>query len=453
MGLRGFQPYLRHSAVLLASLLLARTGLQDSQAAPHYVFAHYMVCFATYGDTQQAYEREISEAQEAGIDGFALNVGAWNGPDWYYKSRVRTLHAAAEKLNTGFKLFFSVDMPFTNDIVEMISTYAPRTNSFRHNGKVVVSTSGQNHVDWTNGVIHPLRSRGVEIFFVPYFLPEEGRGYDYGGTSALVKKYHSVVDGLFYFAAGTSEIITNRNAAYGRACGEAGKLFMGGYSPSYWGCNQPSANRHYFETQGGEGTVAQWSWILANQPDWVEIVTWNDFHESTYVCRVDDPGLYFEGLRSPRRHCHSGYLELSKPFILAYKTGSPPAIERDSLFYFYRTHPKNAVATSPGEIPVTSLNGDVRDVVYVTTLLKAPAELVIASGGVPGTNSVPAGVFHVRAPFAPGRQVFTLRRDGGEVLSTQGPDIQGTIQVYNFFPASGFAHGRPSRPGELKIAR
>src|SRR5262245_8291719 len=31
----------------------------------HYVFAHYMVCFAAYGETVESYEREIKEAQAA----------------------------------------------------------------------------------------------------------------------------------------------------------------------------------------------------------------------------------------------------------------------------------------------------------------------------------------------------------------------------------------------------
>ena len=40
----------------------------------HYVFAHYIVAFATYGETVEGYRQEIKEAQAANIDGFALNV-------------------------------------------------------------------------------------------------------------------------------------------------------------------------------------------------------------------------------------------------------------------------------------------------------------------------------------------------------------------------------------------
>src|SRR5215467_1123430 len=58
----------------------------DSIPGSHYVFAHYMVAFATYGESVEGYRREIMEAQAANIDGFALNVGAWDDSQKFYKS-------------------------------------------------------------------------------------------------------------------------------------------------------------------------------------------------------------------------------------------------------------------------------------------------------------------------------------------------------------------------------
>lgn len=140
-------------------------------AGPHYVFAHYMVCFATYGESVEGYKREIVEAQSAGIDGFALNIGAWSGPDAYYKSRVKLMYDAAEQLGTDFKLFFSVDFDKTNDIVDMVATYGTRPNSFRYQGKVVLSTFDKTRLDWQGGVFNPLKANGIQLFFVPSFMP------------------------------------------------------------------------------------------------------------------------------------------------------------------------------------------------------------------------------------------------------------------------------------------
>lgn len=82
----------------------------SESAAPkrHQVFAHYMVCFAAQGEAVDDYKREIQEAQAAGIDGFALNCGAWHNEP-HYPRRVKAIYQAAQELKTGFQLFFSVD--------------------------------------------------------------------------------------------------------------------------------------------------------------------------------------------------------------------------------------------------------------------------------------------------------------------------------------------------------
>src|SRR6516162_1076653 len=96
----------------------------QTSANGHYVFAHYMVAFATYGETVEGYRREIMEAQAANIDGFALNVGAWDDVQSYYKRRVGLIYQAAEELGTGFKLFFSVDFEDPTNVVNMVESYA-----------------------------------------------------------------------------------------------------------------------------------------------------------------------------------------------------------------------------------------------------------------------------------------------------------------------------------------
>jgi hypothetical protein len=300
-------------------------------------------------------------------------------------------------------------------------------------------------VDWQNNVFEPLKQAGIDVFFVPYFSPENGATWGTVAISNLLAKY-TFLDGLFYFAAGTPSDITNRNASYIQPCRNAGKLFMAGYSPTYWGYGWPTnTGRPYDESQGGEGTINQWLWIINNQPDWVELTTWNDFGESTYCTPISNPVQYESELSAPIRYCHAGYLELSKYYISWYKTGQPPAISQDNLYYFYRTHSTNATAsnTGPADFPVTlfSNNGVVQDVIYTTTFLTGPAQLVISSGGTLVTNSLPAGINSQRTPFAPGAQIIGVQRAGTPVLSVQGPDILAQITNYDYFTASGFAHG------------
>jgi glucan endo-1,3-alpha-glucosidase len=433
-----------HRWPLVLAVVAAFLAISQSVHAnpPHYVFAHYMVCYADYGDfgadtnsTIAGYKREIQEAQAAGIDGFALDVADWtnSGPNWYYKGRVPEIYQAAESLGTGFKLFFSVELTNTAYILDMITNYAGRTNTFHYNGQVVVSTYGQGGVDWSNQVFKPLGKQGISVFFVPYFVVS----LDYQGASNLLATNGSFINGLFDFACGTAQSVTNVNLAWGQACQQAGKIFMAGCSPDYWGCAQ--TNRGYIENQGGIGADAEWQSIIQQQPAWVEIVTWNDFGESTYVSPVDNPGNYEAGEASPQRYCHAGFLELYKRYITWYKTGVNPPITQDALYYFYRIHSTNAVATN--DIPVTVFHGNVQDAIYATTCLTAPAQLVIASGLNITTNSLPAGMNQVIVPFAPGPQTFTVTRSGVPVISTSGPNILPQIQLYDYFENSGYVYG------------
>ena len=188
--------------------------------------------------------------------------------------------------------------------------------------------------------------------------------------------------------------------------------------------------------------MMQWMWIINNQPDWVELTTWNDFNESTYCTPLISPAQYESGLSTPIRYSHAGYLELSKYYISWFKTGQQPPVDKDSLYYFYRTHSTNAIPsnTAANDSPV-ALYPVMQDVLYTTLFLTSPAQLVIASGSTLTTYSLPAGISSQRTPFAAGAQQFSVQRAGTTILSVQGPDILAHITNYDYFPASGFTHG------------
>jgi hypothetical protein len=441
----------------------------QTNSTPHYVFAHYMVAYDTYGETVEAYRREIMEAQAANIDGFALNVGAWDDIQAYYKRRVALIYQAAEELGTGFKLFFSVDYEDPTNIVNMVESYANRTNTFRYQGKVVLSSYGHNDVpslgwpgmDWTNAIIGRLKQDGYPVFFIPYFFSDPVHENP-TATDAyqVLTNYAGIVDGLFCFqAAGELEQTIAANAQYAYVVNQGGKTSMASVYPNYWGSVQYSVGRRYYESLGGEGIELQWEQLLGYAPDWVEIVTWNDFNESTYVSPVVNPGQYFSGIASPRRNTHAGYVEFSKYYITWFKSGYQPAIDRDALFYFYRIHPKDLVITN--DIPVTWVSQYVQDELFLTTMLKSPAKLVVNSGGVQTEYSQSAGISHVRVPFQVGQQMFQLWRGEAQLGVINAPAITTALTNYNFFPTTGYAYfmdrvvpaapPKPAGPSSSKI--
>jgi glucan endo-1,3-alpha-glucosidase len=441
MRMRSFAGFL---ICLFGALVLPGIPGSARAAATHFVFAHYMVCEPTYGASVQGFEHDIQDAQAAGIDGFALDLGAYNDPTQpYYNQNVAYMYSAAEALGTGFKLFFSVEFTNTANIVQLITTYAARPNMLLAGTNVVVSTYDQGSVDWENGVFAPLSQSGISVCFVPFFWPTPPTELPtYAQGVGLLNTYSNLLNGLFLFgAAGVPAQLVQCNSNYNLAVHQSGKIFMASVSPSYWGCVQTSLGRRYFEDDGGEGTITQWQSIIANQPDWVEITTWNDFNESTYLSPVNDPEQYEPQFATPHRYCHAGYLELTKRYIAWYKTGIPPATNQDALFYFYRNHSTNLVASAANDTPVEWFLGDVADVIYNTMFLTAPAQLQVVSGTHSVTYSLGAGLQQVRTPFAPGTQTFTLLRNGAPVLSVQGAPIMSSITNYDYFTTSGFAYG------------
>jgi glucan endo-1,3-alpha-glucosidase len=439
MRMRRFASFL---FCLLGVLIMPGIANLAQAGGPHYVFAQYVIYNPVYGASIAGFEHDIQDAQAAGIDGFAVDLGVYDDPTQeYYNENVAYMYAAAEALGTGFKLFFSVELTNTADIVQLVSTYAGRTNTFLQGTNVVLSTWGQNQLNWTNGVFAPLSQQGISLFFIPFFWPASGAEIpSYSDGTNLLATFTNQLNGLFLFgAAGVPSQLVQCNSNYNVAVHQAGKTFMAGVTSSYWGCVQLSNGRRYFEDDGGEGTVSQWESIIANQPDWVEIVTWNDFNESTYVSPVANPAQYETQFSTPIRYCHAGYYELSKYFIAWYKTGVPPAITQDSLYYFYRIHSYKLVA--PKDTPITTIHGDLADAVYNTLFLTAPAQLQVSSGTNSATYSLGAGLQQVRTPFAPGNQTFTVTRNGATVLSVQGPPILSSITNYDYFPASGFVDG------------
>jgi glucan endo-1,3-alpha-glucosidase len=455
----GPKSHLKALIAAVSALLAIFLGRPAMAAGPHYVFAHYMVCFGTYGQTIQGYERDIQDAQAAGIDGFALDLPTYNDPSPQYAGYttcVGLLYSAAQQLGTNFKFIFSLEMTDTNAILALIRNYAGNPNTFYYGTNMVVSTYGQNqfNVDWKNSVFAPLQRQGISVCFVPFFWPNPvGELPGYNDAVNILNTYTNILSGLFLFGgAGLPAQLATCNSNYNAAVHAAGKIYMAGMSPHYWGCVQYSIGRRYFETDGGEGTIAQWNSIIANQPDWVEIVTWNDFNESSYISPVNNPEQYENVLAPLHRYCHAGYLELSKRFIAWYKTGVPPATNNDALFYFYRIHPMNLAVPGTNDVWVANRIGDIADVIYNTVFLAAPAQLKVMTGTNTVTYSLGAGLQQLRTPFSTGPQSFTLSRNGAQILSAQGPPILSAITNYDFFPASGYAYGPvvPSSPSHLR---
>ncbi len=458
------------------------------------VFAHYLVTNQDYQDNStaeakvRAYMKEIEQAQRIGIDGFALNVGSWlssgAGAEYYIAYSSQMFEAAA-RLDSGFKLMFSADFCCGNqasdveDMMRRIVNYPRFANVyFRHDGKYVLTTfagdalgtatwqkirsdldTGANPsratvdpswVSTTIGVAGPPSNASLDIFFVPAFFGAFGGELP---TRFEVQNgfniWRSTVDGLFYWgiagvpgSGGSLDQIPS-SEAYASVTRSGDKLYMAPIALQFWGADAA----RYFEYSGYQGMRKMWmDAIDVTHPEWVEIITWNDFIEGTYVSPINDPNAYQyanflvqSGLPTqpgPLRyfHSHVGAWALLPYFIEWYKSGSQPEIDKNSVFWAYRTQSVNDKAAS-GIPALGTLNGPIADEIYVTANLAEPGTLTLTSGSLQKSFDLPAGSTDVEAPFMDGNPpIFNFTPNDRDCAALIGSGTD-PIGIYTYTPA------------------
>lgn len=409
-------------------------GKNDNQKL---VFAHYMVCFR---NSVEFYKREIELAQQSGIDGFALNCGAWlkhskfdrPDPENYVDSATK-IYQAAKELNTGFRLFMSPDLvtlkPVPENIVDMVQRFAGHPNQFYHQGKLVLSSyAGTPEV--FAPIIEQIEANGIEVFFVPGSMRFP---FSSNWSPRLIRSFfdgHPHMDGVFFFGPDmTVAEYLRANANLSRVTSELGKLYMAGISPAY---NSPNLRDYH----GIRGYDTKWRGIIQDGAKWVEIVTWNDYNEDSHLM----PFLWdWEYLGERMYFSHDeAFLDATHYYATWFKTGKPPEILQDKVFYVYRnrsmhlTKAWNDKKQAWGDLtrdgkPIDQIHDDVEDNIYLTTFLTSPATLFISVGDEKRKENLPAGISHVSFPLSPGVPRFELLRDGKPVLGFHGSkSIVGT---------------------------
>jgi len=409
---------------LLLACIVSLTA--SAKANEHWVFAHFMVCHSWNGEVSvEAYKHQIALAQSHGIDGFALNCGAWE-KEPYYIQRSAMLFEAAKQLNTGFKLFFSIDTATKLDplatAMDMMRRFASHPNQFRHDGKPVLSayTSEKAGARWPEALA-ALKAAGMEVCFVPFIWTKNYTltpSYD-GALNTLAAAPYA--DGYFLFGidAPVWDLIRGNSNAR-RATAKLGKIYMASASFAY-----NSANLRDFH--GLRDYAAMWENLIRDGADWVEIVTWNDYDEDSHLAPGSNAGnpMLADDQRDRAYDHDESFLDITAYYSAWFKSGQPPEILQEKLYYVYRNLPKamrdvyDARNKTRIQIP-DQIHDDVEDNIYVTAMLKEPAELTIQTGKTKKTFPLAAGISHVELPFEPGVPRFQLQRNARTFVDVVG---------------------------------
>lgn len=328
------------------------------------VFAHYMIGFA-YPSDEDFFNGQIKRARAVGIDGFALNVGI----DYWQPDRVAKALAAAQN-NGDFAIFVSFDMSslgFNKSALSSFHFAANHPNYYRINGRPFYSTFAGEFQDgfWQDWK----SSSGLN----PYFCPS----WPNYPTENLLQS-HPVADCIFTWNAwpqGNSgpgaQFDTTGDKNLLASAKATNKTYMAPLAPWFyshvWG-------QGWYKNwiYGSEQLLPRrWQQIISLQPDFVEIITWNDYSESSYVCPISsDAPIDMNGitniLSNPQAMNHDAWLDLSEHYIQWYKNNARPTVINDQFYWWYRTHSKNSVTGDP-----PNFRNDAEECVVVHSIVKS----------------------------------------------------------------------------------
>jgi hypothetical protein len=347
-------------------------------------------------------EREVSAAIARGITGFTFDsLSATDATD--SNSALHLMLGAAHTVDSRFKIMVMPDITAlgsdSNAVVEIIAAAAASPAAYRlSDGRLVVTAfdAGLNPPSWWQSVISRLASQGIHIAFVPTFL----------GWSSVADAFAPFSYGFGDWGSAT---VGNSSAQQGdpEIAHKTGKIFMMPVDPQQY---RPK-DSVYWEAGNSGAFRDAWNSSIQGDADWIQLVTWNDFTETSAISPTTDATL--------QRTIGTGFYNLTGYYASWFLNGEQPKITHDVLYYFYRREATTAASPAQKD-KVTLVTGTAENNIELLAFLTSPGVLKITVGGKTYTQNAAAGVVSFKVPSQAGTPLFTLSRSGADVFSFHG---------------------------------
>jgi hypothetical protein len=353
-------------------------------------------------------ESEVRMAIARGITGFTIDVlGVKDATD--DNGHLQLLLKAAQAVDPRFKIVVMPDIAqFKSDadsVTKIIASVAASPAAYRlPDGRLVVTAfnAGGNPPEWWSSIFKQLGAQGIKIAFVPTFLGWQGKATAFADLSYGFGDWGTATPG------GARGMQSDPDAAHAIN----GKIYMMPVDPQQYRPKDPG----YWEAENSEAFRSAWMSAITGNTDWVQIVTWSDFSESSQI----EP--YTDATLAP--DIGTGYYDLNGYYSAWFLTGHQPVITHDVMYYFYRREPTNASSPSQS-LPVHITNSTAKDDIELVAFLTAPGALKITIGQKDYQQNAAAGITSFRVPSQPGVPTFSLIRNGSTVFS-----FKGGVQIY-----------------------
>ncbi|KAL8646448.1 MAG: hypothetical protein Q9226_006852 [Calogaya cf. arnoldii] len=420
------------------------THIEQRESSGKMVFCHFMVGIVSGRTSAADYDDDMIRAKSFGIDAFALNIGT----DTFTDQQLGYAYQSAAK--NGMKLFISFDFNWWKasqamDVGAKIKQFGgqPAQLKVGPNGdQVFVSSFIGDGLD-----LAAVRSAAG----MPLFIAPNSKASNAAAADAAFNWMAWPSNGANKAPTDAANVtVADGDEAYTKALG--GKPYMAPASP--WFFTHYGAEVSYSKNWVFPSDLLwynRWNEILQLAPQYVEIITWNDYGESHYIGPLSSPHYDDGNSKWVNDMPHNGWLDMAKPFIAAYKAGSKSVnnhIDKDQIIYWYRPSLKSANCDSTDNtMKAVSNAGEnffqgrpngadtLSDSVFVVALLTQPGKVTVSSGNNSKTFEAQAGANAWAVNMGVGKQTFSLTRGGKTVLKgTSSKDISADCicGMYNF---------------------
>ncbi|MGF6879556.1 hypothetical protein OKW35_009090 [Paraburkholderia sp. MM5477-R1] len=361
---------------------------------------------------ERALAVEILRAGVIGIDGFGVDLMQLNkGEQWDDVMRVYTV---AEHIAPNFTVLIEPDMSAlagasVDDMVAAIRVIATRKSAFRTaDGNLAIAPFYAENVEpgyWAD-VIHEAAVEGVNVTFIPIFL-----------DPSKAADYRAITNSFSFWGVRTPTETIDKGGWEDQALTTAESFGADVMIPVAPQDSRPKDSQ-FWEASNSQLFRDQWSQVLSWSPAYAQIVTWNDYSESTHV--------------SPSVGTQYAFYDLAAYYIEWAKSGAPPPITEDSILYFHRRQLFSPGKSLTPEIPMIEMGmGQTVNEIEMVGFLTAPAVMQISVNGADYTFNASPGLNVFRVPAVAGTPAFSIIRDGiivAQVTSATPIVAEGTAQ-------------------------
>jgi Glycosyl hydrolase family 71 len=348
-------------------------------------------------------ESEVKAAIARGVTGFTFDIMSTSQVT-NSNSPLNLMLAAAGAVDSRFKIIAMPDLTAlgTNSaaVIQIVEAIAKSPAAYRlSDGRLVISAfdASLDTAGWWASVLSQLTTKGIKTAFVPTFL----------NWTLSAELFAPFSYGFADWGGATSAVSDEMEGDSVLVHKEFDKIFMMPADPQQF---RPK-NYLFWEAGNSAAFRAAWSASITGDADWVQLVTWNDFSESSQIEPATDTTL--------NRTIGTGFYNLTGYYAAWFVTGHQPQITHDVLYWFYRREPASGKQTAQAQADHI-YSGTVENSIELVAFLTAPGTIKVSFGGHTYTHNAAAGMVSFKVPTGAGTPNFTLTRSGAEVFSFNG---------------------------------